>query len=149
MAIDSSDSLSSVASTLFSLVNLMGIGAWGFLIFWASRSLESLARFERIAHGVVLVWSILYLIILVSQVSQIEGGYDRLDRAVLLFKSPWTVLAGWIHYLAFDLLIGIWGTRRALEQNTKSWKRVIAQLLTFILGPVGYLAFRASSKSQR
>jgi len=28
-----------------------------------------------------------------------------------LFENRWLLLAGWVHYLAFDLFIGAWETR--------------------------------------
>ena len=36
-----------------------------------------------------------------------------------LFENPYLLLAGWVHYLAFDLFIGAWEVRdaRRLEIN--------------------------------
>ena len=35
-----------------------------------------------------------------------EGGFGSLADVMRLFDSPTVALAGWIHYLAFDLLVG-------------------------------------------
>jgi hypothetical protein len=36
------------------------------------------------------------------------GGFSTLAGVAVLFSNPWLLLAGWVHYLAFDLLIGSW-----------------------------------------
>lgn len=43
-----------------------------------------------------------------------EGaGFGSLDGVMVFFTSPEAVLAGWIHYLVFDLFIGAWIVRDA------------------------------------
>jgi ABA4-like protein len=36
-----------------------------------------------------------------------------------LFENPWALLAGWTHYLAFDLFIGGWEIRDAQRRPTR------------------------------
>ena len=38
-----------------------------------------------------------------------EGGFSSLARVAALFRDPWALLAGWVHYLCFDLFTGAWG----------------------------------------
>ena len=42
-----------------------------------------------------------------------------MSRTVL--TSGTTLLAGWIHYLAFDLLTGVWETRDAASRGIPHW----------------------------
>ncbi len=42
-----------------------------------------------------------------------KGGFGSLAEVALLFSNPHILLAGWIHYLAFDLFIGGWEVRDA------------------------------------
>ena len=51
------------------------------------------------------------------------------------------LLAGWIHYLAFDLLIGTWETRDARERGLPHLLLVPCLVLTFLLGPAGWLLY--------
>jgi hypothetical protein len=37
-----------------------------------------------------------------------EGGFNSLTEVAALFQDPWGLLAGWVHYLCFDMGIGIW-----------------------------------------
>ena len=70
-----------------------------------------------------------------------EGGFDSLENVQKLFTSPWAALAGWVHYLAFDLFMGARIARGMEEQGLPRWPLVALLPLTFMFGPAGYLAF--------
>ncbi len=76
------------------------------------------------------------------------GGFGSLDQVATLFRSPGVLLAGWIHYLAFDLFIGRWIVDDALLRGPAAGalKRVLllpVLLLTFMFGPAGLLSWFA------
>ena len=58
-------------------------------------------------------------------------------------RNPWLLLAGWLHYLAFDLLIGTWEVRDARERGIPHVVVVPCLVLTFMLGPAGWLLYLA------
>ena len=58
-----------------------------------------------------------------------------------LFANPWLLLAGWIHYLAFDLLVGTWEARDARERGVHHLALVPCLFLTFMFGPAGWLTY--------
>jgi hypothetical protein len=66
-----------------------------------------------------------------------------------LFDDPRLLLLGWVHYLAFDLWVASWeaeeGRRAAIPH------RLLAPclFLTFMLGPLGLLAFVAVRAMKR
>ena len=60
-----------------------------------------------------------------------------------LFDNPWALLAGWTHYLAFDLFIGGWEVRDAQRRGIPHLLIVPALVLTFLLGPAGLLLYLA------
>jgi hypothetical protein len=60
---------------------------------------------------------------------------------MLLFDNPHIALAGWLHYLAFDLLIGMAIARVARAENIAFVLVVPCLVLTFLFGPAGFLAF--------
>jgi hypothetical protein len=63
----------------------------------------------------------------------------------VLFRSPYALLAGWIHYLAFDLFTGAWEARDAAQAGISRWLVAPCLLLTFLFGPAGlalYLLLR-------
>jgi ABA DEFICIENT 4-like len=72
-----------------------------------------------------------------------EGGFDSLDNVAALFRTRELLLAGWIHYLAFDLFVGAWIVRAARQSEVPFLLVVPCLVLTFLFGPSGLLAFLA------
>ncbi|QDA61307.1 ABA4-like family protein [Hymenobacter jejuensis] len=69
------------------------------------------------------------------------GGFGSLGQVAALFRDPWALLAGWVHYLCFDLAVGAWEVRDAQRRGVPHLLVVPALLLTFQLGPVGLLLY--------
>lgn len=92
-----------------------------------------------------------YAVILASHFGGSKGNFNTLAGVAELFSDPWLLLAGWIHYLAFDLFIGSWQVRDAVEHHISHWLVIPCLFLTFMFGPVGllaYLALRGSVRKQ-
>jgi hypothetical protein len=70
-----------------------------------------------------------------------SGGFATLADVASLFSNRWLLLAGWIHYLAFDLLIGHWEVRDAQSRNIPHLLVVPSLALTFLFGPAGWLFY--------
>ena len=70
------------------------------------------------------------------------GGFTSLAAVATLFSNPWMLLAGWVHYLAFDLLIGTWEVRDARERGVSHWLVLPCLFLTFMFGPAGWLLYQ-------
>jgi hypothetical protein len=54
------------------------------------------------------------------------------------FQVPEGLLAGWTHYIAFDLFVGRWIWETALEEDRPAR---LSLLLTWWFGPVGLTLF--------
>jgi hypothetical protein len=72
---------------------------------------------------------------------KIRGSFWSLKGVMGLFKSPRAVLAGWIHYLAFDLMIGLYVLNDAAVNNISHWMLIPCLLLTLLFGPAGLLVY--------
>ena len=70
-----------------------------------------------------------------------DGGFGTLADVGLLFSQPEALLAGWVHFLAFDLFIGAWICKTARQQQIRFWLVLPCLPLTFLFGPAGLLAF--------
>ncbi len=125
--------------TLFSVVNLVAFITW-------------LALMLRPRHPFVLRWAglivpllfaVLYAIIIATRIGHARGDFSSLTGVAALFQDPWFLLAGWVHYLAFDLLTGVWEVRDAAARNLPHWRVVPCLLLTFLFGPAGWLLYMA------
>jgi hypothetical protein len=91
---------------------------------------------------VPLFLAVLYTAIVVSMFGRVPGGFSTLAGVGALFSNPWLLLAGWVHYLAFDLLVGSWELEDASERGIPHLMVVPCLLLTFLFGPAGWLLYR-------
>lgn len=70
-----------------------------------------------------------------------QGGFGSPAEVRALFDVPGVLVAGWMHYLAFDLFVGVWIAARGAQIGLPHWATVPMLLLTFMLGPIGLLSF--------
>jgi hypothetical protein len=94
-----------------------------------------------------LLLALVYLWLVVTTFGRTPGDFNSLAGVSQLFQNPRALLAGWIHYLAFDLFIGSWEVRDAQRAGVHHLLVVPCLLLTFLFGPVGlllYFALRAA-----
>jgi Domain of unknown function (DUF4281) len=95
------------------------------------------------AFAVPLLLSILYTGLILANWAGAEGGFSSLPEVQLLFTSAPVALAGWVHYLAFDLFVGAWAVRTARAEGIAHWMVLPCLALTFLFGPAGLVAFAA------
>ena len=126
-------------STVFSFANLMVMPMWLLLILLPK---WKVSRFLTDYKVIPLVLSLVYAIY-ITLTFQAEGGLDfgSLSSVMKLFTKEDAVLAGWVHYLAFDLLIGMWMVQK--NRKIKMHQLLMAPCLffTFMAGPLGFLLF--------
>jgi hypothetical protein len=71
-----------------------------------------------------------------------HGSFASLAGVAALFTQPWLLLAGWLHYLAFDLLVGRWEVLDAQRHRVPHWMVVPCLAATLMFGPAGWLLYR-------
>lgn len=123
--------------SVFSLASTMAMVSWLLLIV-APR-----ASWARLVTGriVPIAFAVLYAALIVPRFAGSDGGFDTLAAVQRLFADPWLLLAGWVHYLAFDLLTGVWEARDAAKRGIPHWMVIPCLLLTFMFGPIGWLLY--------
>jgi len=128
------------ASGFFSVFNMLAMAGWIILALGVALKRDWL---RDVAAGtyIPIVISAAYAILIVFFFAGADGGFDTLENVQKLFTSPWVALAGWSHYLAFDLFMGARIARGMAEQGLPRWPLVLLLPLTFLFGPIGYLAF--------
>lgn len=123
---------------IFSIANTTALLGWLLLVILPRWKFTRLA----ILSGVLpLLFSAAYLVIVVMFFGRSEGGFDSLANVMKLFTNEWAVLAGWIHYLAFDLYVGSWEVRDARENGISHLLVIPCLILTFLFGPIGFLLY--------
>lgn len=125
--------------SLFSMSGSLALAGW---IALAAVPLRF--RIARpVALAVALVLTALYIALILSYWSSGTGDFQSLAGVARLFEHPGLLLAGWIHYLAFDLLVGTWEREEARRIGLTHWVLVPCLVLTFLFGPLGWAAFLA------
>jgi hypothetical protein len=128
------------ASGLFSVFNMLAMAGWIILALGVALKRDWLRDVVAGTYLPVAI-SAAYFILIVFFFAGAEGGFDSLENVQKLFTSPWAALAGWIHYLAFDLFMGARIARGLVEEGLPRWPLIVLLPLTFLFGPIGYLAF--------
>ena len=135
----------------FQIANPVALAGW--LVLLASPFLPKWS--DRIAgYAIPLALSVGYSALVLAFWSRAQGGFDSLANVGKLFETRELLLAGWVHYLAFDLFIGAWQVRIARAEGLRFALVVPCLVLTFLFGPAGLLAFlairlaRGASKSE-
>ena len=123
---------------IFSIANGVALGCWLLLIVlpgrrWVNSALAGVA--------VPAAFAVVYAAIMALHFAGSAGGFSSLRDVALLFDNPWLLLAGWIHYLAFDLLAGSWEARDAHRRGISHLLVVPCLVLTFLFGPAGWLLY--------
>ena len=127
------------ADQIFSVANSVAVLCWILLAIlpdrrWVTRSVTGTAM--------PVLFAVAYVAIVIAVLPHASGSFSTLAEVMELFANPWLVLAGWLHYLAFDLLIGTWEARDSVEHGVPRWALVPCLFLTLMFGPAGWLVYR-------
>ena len=121
---------------VFSVSGVLSMAGWLLLLAFPLIPKWS----NRIAGLIIpLVLSAGYIALVVLFSSGAEGGYGSLADVSTLFSRPEALLAAWVHFLAFDLLIGNWMCKTARAENIKYYLVLPCLPLTFLFGPAGFV----------
>jgi Domain of unknown function (DUF4281) len=129
-------------SIYFKTATYIAFIGWALLIFlphwqYTDKAIKNIAV---IMLGVLYVYLLLFRKNIEGEVYP-KGGFTTLKGVMNLFTNPKGVLAGWVHYLAFDLLVGVYIKTEANIIGMSHWWQIPCFLLAFMFGPAGYLLF--------
>jgi hypothetical protein len=121
---------------LFSHVGTAAMAGWALLILGPRRY----AWFNAIPLWIIPAGlSAVYAALILSRFSGMGGGFDSLENVAILMSDRWALLAGWVHYLAFDLFVGAVMAARMDRAGVGRLVQAPILLSTFMLGPLGFL----------
>jgi hypothetical protein len=127
------------AERLFSILNLVAIAGWLPLLLLPRRRWANTV----VPVAVPALLAAAYAALVAVSMPGSDGGFSSLAGVRALFEDPRALLAGWVHYLAFDLFIGGWEVRDARRRGIPHLLVVPALVLTFLFGPGGLLLYLA------
>ncbi|PWU00762.1 MAG: DUF4281 domain-containing protein [Bacteroidetes bacterium] len=126
------------ADKIFQLCSTLAMLGWIILILipgWLSS--------DKVIIGIIItIFALIYSWLLFSNFDpQMFKKFGSLPGVMDLFRNPVIVTAGWIHYLAFDLMTGLFIKKNSLKHGISHWLLIIPLFLTFMVGPVGLLLY--------
>lgn len=125
--------------TIFQVCSAIAMTGWLVLII-ASPFVVEIDRF--IIGVVITLFCIVYAWLIITAFDPADmKKFGTLDGVMELFQHKTLVTAGWVHYLAFDLLAGTWIKRNSSKYGISHWVIIPCLLFTFMLGPVGLLLY--------
>lgn len=122
--------------SLFALTGPPVLLGWAILILGPRR----FAMLNAVPGMVIPVaLSALYAALVLRHFADTGGGYGSLAEVRLLFGSDWMLLAGWVHYLAFDMMVGAVLAGRMDRAGIGRIVQGPILAVTFLFGPMGVL----------
>lgn len=124
------------AEQLFSICNSLAMLGWIVLIVFPR------AQWPARIVTIPLLLALVYIVLVPAHWGEPPGGgFSTLHAVSTLFSNQWLLLAGWIHFLAFDLFIGAWEVRDAQRRRVPHLLVIPCLILTFLFGPIGLLCY--------
>ena len=129
------------ADQLFQIANTSVLPAWLLLLVLPRWRWTQVA----VISVIVPLLSILYAVLLI-RLTTAGGGFQApdfssIDSIQALMSDRYGFLAGWVHYLAFDLFVGAWIARDSKIARVPHLLIVIPLFLTFMAGPFGLILY--------
>ncbi|MEH6790457.1 ABA4-like family protein [Parasphingorhabdus sp.] len=129
---------------IFAITNNYALLMWLILAFAPRRTAILTGVFYG---GVGLLAAAYALIIIPLMTGLVDGGsggvpdFTTLAGVQQLLSSPGGATVGWIHYLVFDLFVGLWVARKADKYGFARWLQIPILLFILMLGPLGLLLY--------
>jgi hypothetical protein len=131
-----------MAETLFSLAGLIALIAW--LPLAASLFLPAIRDWTWRITGLIVpsLIAVGYIVLIVTGLGEVGGtDFGSLAEIRRVFASDSALAAGWLHYLAFDMVVGTWIAREGTRRGVPALLLLPCLVLTFLFGPVGFLLY--------
>ncbi len=128
----------------FQIANFLPMPIW---LIWMAAPRSHLARTLARSTWPWVALATVYTAVMAAVVARhglAADAFSSLAGVIQAFSSPWVALAGWVHYLCFDLFVARWIMNDAPDAGHRLSPIL---LLTLLFGPAGllcYLAFRSS-----
>jgi hypothetical protein len=126
------------AATIFRVANVLPLPIWALWIL-APRSQAARAVARSTWPWAVLAGLYTGLVLFALARHRLDPtDFGSLAGVMRFFASPWAALAGWVHYLCFDLFAARWMMNDAPDAGHRLTPIL---LLTLLFGPAGLLCY--------
>jgi Domain of unknown function (DUF4281) len=129
---------------LFSIANPFAFIGW-LVLGWSVIRRNNWLRDDFAGRWWPFTLAAVYSLLILLFFGKTDGGFDSLENVRRLFASDWLLLAGWVHYLAFDLFVGSHIAKRVMDDGLPRLTLLVLLPLTFLFGPMGFATYQISS----
>lgn len=124
--------------TIFQIANSFVLLGW-LLLFFAPKWQHSLFL---VRAAVIIPLSFVYAGLVFTGLSDFDpSSFSTFAGVKALFADDSALVAGWVHYLAFDLFVGSYIVQRGVSSQMPRWMYTLCLPFTFMFGPLGLLIF--------
>lgn len=125
-------------SSIFQVANAFAMIGWLFLLIFPNWKYTK----PSIVTGIVLVLAFFYTFLVLKDIGDFNpNSFNTIEGVKALFQKDEALLAGWIHYLAFDLFTGLYIAENAPKHGISRLIVSIILPFTFMFGPMGLALF--------
>lgn len=129
---------------IFKIANAGVLPFWLLLAFAPRHVMLVRGLFVGGTGLLALVYSILIIALISGAIDPggaTGGDFTSLAGVMALFDSKGGATIGWIHYLAFDLFVGIWVARNADRHAISRITQVPILFFVLMAGPFGLMLY--------
>ena len=131
-----------IHQTLLNLIHLIILPAWILMIVapswrWTDRIIHS--GFYPAVLG--LAYVSFMACALMFGTNDAPVNFTTIEGIAAIFTHPFGILTAWVHYLVFDLFVGMWEARDAKRRGMSHWALIPCLFFTFMAGPAGLLLY--------
>lgn len=125
-------------ASIFSTINTIALISWIVLLIFPFSQLV-----KKLLLGLVVIGFALLYAFLITQTFDADAmeSFGSLSGIASMFQNETALLAGWVHYLAFDLMVGLYITHNAEKHGINRFVLIPCLFFTFMLGPIGLLLY--------
>ena len=134
-------------SLVFTIANTAVLPMWFLMIFLPKLGLTKWLIDTKL---IPIILALLYGFYIIMAVESGDGmDFGSLESVMQMFTQVDAVMAGWIHYLVFDLLVGMWMLNKNASIGLHPIVIGICLLFTLMFGPIGFLIFMVCKALKR
>ncbi len=123
---------------VFKIANIAVLPAWLLMLLAPKAAITAqIINSQVFSFGLAL----LYVFYLALSWGKVKANFTTLNGIGKMFTNKEALLAGWIHYLIFDLFVGAWEWRDVLQNGYPHWVLILCLPFTLMLGPFGLLLY--------
>ena len=131
---------------VYGLTGMLIIVCWGVLILHPDRRSRLITGPK---YAVPVLFGLIYAGIMMAKFFGSGGGYGSIAEVRALFAHDDILLAGWLHYLAYDFFIGVWIAEHADRMGLSRQIQAAILIVAFMFPPMGLVLFLATRAASR